>query len=247
MISIILAAGRGTRMSPLTDDTPKSLLPFKGETVLTRLIGQIDRRTKDRIIVVVGHEKDRIIDAVNSANEDRVEFIINYDYKNDVNILSLSLAVKDIDEKFIVFESDCLFDNNAMDAIFSSELDEKSSWYSIGKFFPNQVGGIVASDNNNVLDVKVVPKFESKFRNYDKLVGVLRVGPNEFANYKKYLLSEVKISTMQYYLMPWIKNLPLLPCKCTSLADFHANAFNTPSEYHKILDLFKENDCEYIT
>ena len=78
MISIILAAGRGTRMSPLTDDTPKSLLPFKGETVLTRLIGQIDRRTKDRIIVVVGHEKGRIIDAVNSENEDRGELCVAY-------------------------------------------------------------------------------------------------------------------------------------------------------------------------
>ena len=245
MISIILAAGRGTRMSPLTDDTPKSLLPFKSETLLTRLIRQIDRRTKDRIIVVVGHEKDRIIDAVNSANEDRVEFIINYDYKNDVNILSLSLSLDSIDEEFIVFESDCLFDNNAMDAIFSLELDKKSSWYTIGNFLPNQVGGIVSSDDNdNVLDVKIVPKFESKFQNYDKLVGVLKVGPNEFENFKRHLLSEVKKSTMQYYLMPWIRNLSLLPCKSTSLANFHAGAFNTPDEYRKVLEMFTEGDYD---
>ena len=43
---------------------------------------------------MVGHEKDRIINEVNSLGNNKIEFVVNDNYKNDVNILSLNLALK---------------------------------------------------------------------------------------------------------------------------------------------------------
>ena len=128
-----------------------------------------------------------------------------------------------------------------MDMIFSSTLKEKSSWYTVGGFSPGQVGGIALSDeNDNILDIDIVPSFDSKYKLYKKLIGVLRVGPKEFKEFKKYLASEVKISTMQYYLTPWINNLSALPCKSTSLSNSFSGSFNTPEDYYETLAIFKD-------
>ena len=242
---VVLAAGQGTRMSPLTDHTPKSLLPFGDSNILVRLVGQILDRFSGEVCLVVGHKKERVSNAVKDEYGDRIRIIENEHYLEDVNILSLSLAIEDEMSSFIVFESDCLLDNKAMDMIFSSNFKDVSSWYTIGTFLPGQVGGILLSDfNGDVMDIDIVPKFESRFKKYDKLLGILRVGPKEMGKFKQYISDEVKQSTKQYYLTPWIKNLSDLPCVATSLSDFNAGAFNTPDEYNKVLRMFKSNNYD---
>ena len=89
-----------------------------------------------------------------------------------------------------------------------------------------------------------MPKFESKFNNYDKFLGVLRVGPKEIRKFKKYVFNEIKKSTKQYYLTPWIKNLSFLPCVATSLSDNNVGAFNTPFEYDEVLKMFKNSNYD---
>ncbi len=239
---VVLAAGQGTRMSPLTDHTPKSLLPFGDSNILVRLIGQILDRFSGEVFVVVGHEKERVSSAVKDKYGDRISIIENDNYLDDVNILSLSLAIEGGVKSLMVFESDCILDNKAMDIIFSYKLKNVSSWYTIGPFLTTQVGGILLSDiDKNVIDIDIVPKFESKFKSYDKLLGVLRVGPKEIKKYQEHLFDEVKQSTRQYYLKPWIKNLSRLPCVATSLSNCHVGAFNTPDEYKQVLNIFESH------
>lgn len=243
---IILAAGQGTRMSPLTDHTPKSLLPIGDSTILIRLIKQILKRNTGQTTVVVGHEKERITQNIEANFGKKVNIIENNKYLDDVNILSVSLAVADNEEPFIVFESDCLFDSIAMDTVFHPSMDKVSSWYTIGSFLPSQVGGILKADNNkNVTDIRIVKDYQDKYKDYDKLVGVLKVGINEVKSYLDYLNIEVKQDTKQYYLAPWINNLPRLPCIVTSLSESNVGAFNTPEEYHEVLNLFGES-IDYV-
>lgn len=53
MKAIVLAAGRGTRMRPLTYGIPKPLLPVKGKPMLDWVIGSILHESVDEIIVAV--------------------------------------------------------------------------------------------------------------------------------------------------------------------------------------------------
>lgn len=241
---LILAAGQGKRMSPLTDIVPKPLLSFGKDSIIVRIISQIIDRFSGDISVVVGHEGARVSNEVKNAFGERVSIVNNYDYRNDVNILSLSLGL-DLDkevESFIVFESDCIFDDSAMDRIFDEKIKLSSAWFTIGSFLSSQVGGIVKTDNRGfVEDLLVVKKYKPKYNDYNKLIGVLKVGPSEVKKYVKCLKEEVKVDTNQYYLSPWIKNLSSLPCKAVSLEGCCTGAFNTPEEYYSVLNNFEKN------
>jgi choline kinase len=60
--AIILAAGSGTRLRPLTLETPKCLLDVGGQTILSRQLERIAAAGIERAVVVTGHLADRVED-----------------------------------------------------------------------------------------------------------------------------------------------------------------------------------------
>ena len=58
MRAIILAAGMGSRLRPLTDKTPKALVPFKGVPMVERVIRKLADAGISRIMVNVHHFAD---------------------------------------------------------------------------------------------------------------------------------------------------------------------------------------------
>ncbi len=61
---MILAAGVGSRLRPLTDKTPKALLKFKGKTMLEHVIDQLGNYGISEIIVNLHHHADMVEDYV---------------------------------------------------------------------------------------------------------------------------------------------------------------------------------------
>ncbi|MFW5947716.1 MAG: nucleotidyltransferase family protein [Gemmatimonadota bacterium] len=61
---MILAAGLGTRLRPLTDRVPKALVPVGGVPVLERIARRLVAAGVDRLIINVHHHADRIVDFV---------------------------------------------------------------------------------------------------------------------------------------------------------------------------------------
>ena len=57
MTAIILAAGYGTRLYPLTLDKPKALLEVGGKTILDRLVEKIELVKECKRIIIVTNEK----------------------------------------------------------------------------------------------------------------------------------------------------------------------------------------------
>ena len=60
MKAMILAAGRGERMRPLTNDTPKPLLEVAGKPLIVRLIEQLARAGVRELVINVSHFGERI-------------------------------------------------------------------------------------------------------------------------------------------------------------------------------------------
>ena len=61
MIGMVLAAGAGRRLQPLTDDLPKTLLPVDGErTILDIALANLKHVGLDEIVVVTGFAAHRI-------------------------------------------------------------------------------------------------------------------------------------------------------------------------------------------
>ena len=60
MKAIILAAGLGNRLLPLTENKPKCLVEFSGKTLLERLLKTFENCGVNDIVLVVGHKSKKI-------------------------------------------------------------------------------------------------------------------------------------------------------------------------------------------
>jgi choline kinase len=95
MKAVILAAGRGTRIEPVTHGMPKCLLDFGGRTILDYQIDGLRAAGVSRIGIVVGHRGHRIVEHIGRTFGDCLEsfhFIYNPVFATTNNIYSLWLA-----------------------------------------------------------------------------------------------------------------------------------------------------------
>jgi choline kinase len=114
--ALLLAAGTGSRLQPLTHDAPKCLTEVNGTTILRRLMRGLQLRGFKRVVVVVGHLDFCIREALlTSADGLEVEFIYSEKYRTTNNIYSLWMARQVIEEPFLLIESDLIFDTTMLD------------------------------------------------------------------------------------------------------------------------------------
>lgn len=69
---MVLAAGRGTRMMPLTESVPKPLLELEGTTILGRALDRLLDAGVGRIVVNASYLAGMIEDHVAARNDDRI-------------------------------------------------------------------------------------------------------------------------------------------------------------------------------
>ena len=110
---VILAAGKGERLGPLTRDIPKSLLQIaEGLTLLESQILSIRQAENiQEILLVVGHLAEQIEERVKSytLNSMPIRTIYNPFYEVSNNLVSLWLALPYCGEDFIVVNGDDVF------------------------------------------------------------------------------------------------------------------------------------------
>jgi len=114
--ALLLAAGAGTRLQPLTLDAPKCLTEVGGVPILERLVNHLRAQGFERLVVVIGHLGDRIQKFLQQhTGELRIDYVINPDYLTTNNIYSLWLARQQIREPFLLVESDLVFETWMLD------------------------------------------------------------------------------------------------------------------------------------
>ena len=107
--AIILAAGLGTRLRPLTNDTPKTLLTIGLRTILEHQIESLRECGIQEITMVIGHEADKIRNLC-KENSWNLNFIYNNNYSTSNNLFSLWLARETFNDGFVCLNSDIVFD-----------------------------------------------------------------------------------------------------------------------------------------
>lgn len=235
---IILAAGSGTRMGELTSNTHKSLLKInEHDSFLSKLLHQLNEYEISKIVVVTGYCSQDIENTV-SQFQQNFEIVHNDKFKQDTNIYSLKLALDKLSsaENTIIIEADTIIDDLALKDIYFSSTQDKSIWYTRGKFTPTQYGGILNSkDDNKIDDIRIVSEYSEIYKDYYKLLGITTIGKNEFDTYRSLVNQYVEHTIKQYYLIPWIKNLKSLPCEMFDLREDLVNSINTSEEYYHYL------------
>ena len=109
MKAIILAAGVGKRLWPITQHRPKCLIEIGGQSLLHRYLECLASLSIPRAEIVVGYKQEMIRKAVETnAFGLRVNFLVNEQFHRG-SISSLWVARKALDDDVIVMDADVLF------------------------------------------------------------------------------------------------------------------------------------------
>ena len=106
--AIIMAAGRGERMRPLTLETPKPLIPVNGIRMIDSVVRALHKNGISEIHVVVGYKKDLF--ARLESDYPGLKLIENPDYDRCNNISSLYYA-REFLEDCIILDGDQIIRN----------------------------------------------------------------------------------------------------------------------------------------
>jgi choline kinase len=119
MKAVILAAGQGTRIRSVHGERPKCLIEVDNTTILDHQLEALSRVGINEVAIVVGYEKEQIINHVTSrklSNVQRVHFIENPAFAISNNIYSLWLALDWLrGDSFIVLNADVIFGADVLD------------------------------------------------------------------------------------------------------------------------------------
>jgi D-glycero-D-manno-heptose 1,7-bisphosphate phosphatase len=104
--AVILAGGRGTRLRPITDTIPKAMVPFHGKPFLGYLVDMLRDQGFDRVLMLLGHLPDVIIDHFGDGRRYGVD--VSYDIlaPDDLTAYRVQHAQHLIDDTFLLMYCD---------------------------------------------------------------------------------------------------------------------------------------------
>jgi histidinol-phosphate/aromatic aminotransferase/cobyric acid decarboxylase-like protein/choline kinase len=154
MKAIILAAGYGNRMRPLTDSQHKTLLNIGNRTIIERIIDGLVENGIRSIIVGLGYRAEQLTAFLNERYGKVCEFtfVINERYRETNNIYSLSLIFEKsvIDDDVILIESDLVYEPAVIEKVIRSEY---SNVALVDRYRSGMDGTVVSLDGDVVTSV----------------------------------------------------------------------------------------------
>ena len=146
MRAIILAAGMGTRLRPITLTTPKSLIKIGNETLIERQIHFLREKGIDEIIIVTGHlaEKFEFL-----KDKYQVTLVHNDKYAIYNNFYTMYLVKQYLSNTYVIDADNYLVDN------FLSNNLETSTYFSAYKTNFKQEWVLHTNSDSFVTDITI--------------------------------------------------------------------------------------------
>jgi choline kinase len=115
--AVILVAGIGSRLRPITDTRPKALAPVGDETILGRAVRLLLDFGISRLILATGYREDAVRAAL-AELESEVIYCPNPRYDNTQNSVSLALCREAVGGRsFFKLDGDVVFDAELLERI----------------------------------------------------------------------------------------------------------------------------------
>ena len=186
----------GKRLGELTKGNTKCMIEVGGETLISRLLRQLDRQHLSRIVMVIGYKAQELRDYLATLpTTTPIEFIENTIYDKTNNIYSLYMA-KDYlcAEDTLLFESDIIMEDAVINKLVNNPYPNLAL---VDKFESWMDGTVVTLDSENRI-LRFIPN--SQFR-YEEI-------PQYYKTVNIYKFSR-DFSTNMY--------VPFLEAYCTAL------------------------------
>lgn len=124
MKAVILDAGEGKRLRPLTSLKPKCLLKLNDVTILEHQLMNLIKCGIRNVVIVVGYHAGQIFEVIENKDSDlEIEFIQNPIYYKTNTVYSLWLAGKRIEDNFVFLNGDVVFHKEVLERLLKSHYD----------------------------------------------------------------------------------------------------------------------------
>ncbi|MBN2782743.1 MAG: phosphocholine cytidylyltransferase family protein [Campylobacterales bacterium] len=120
MKAIILAAGQGSRLRPLTNDKPKCMVEYKNKSIIDYILTSMNSCNLSNITIVDGYKKEVLEDYLKEKN---ISFYTNENY-NSTNMVSTLFCAKEfMDDDLIISYADIVYDKKILQKLIDSKDD----------------------------------------------------------------------------------------------------------------------------
>lgn len=180
MKAIILAAGQGTRLRPLTNDKPKCMVKYKEKAIITYILDVMDKSTVDKVAVVNGYKKEVLEDFL---KERSVSSFTNSLFDKTNMVATLFSAVEFMDDDIIISYADIVYKEEVLDKLIQAEDDfcvvVDKDWKELWQARMDEP--LNDAETLKVMDEKIV-ELGKKPKSYDEIegqyIGLIKISKN---------------------------------------------------------------------
>jgi glucose-1-phosphate thymidylyltransferase long form len=155
MQAVVLAAGEGTRLRPLTEDKPKGMVEVAGKPILTYCFEHLVELGAEKLVVIVGYRKQNII----SHYGDEFEGVpITYAHQREQNGLAHALlkAEEHVDDDFMLMLGDNIFQANLQDVVSRQQEDRADAAFLVEEVEWEEASRYGVCDTNDYGEIEEV-------------------------------------------------------------------------------------------
>lgn len=156
MKALILAAGLGTRLAPITDSCPKSMVPVNGKPIIQKQIENLLENNITDITVVGGYLYEVLENFIHDKYPD-VKMINSVDYASTNNMYSAFLGKDYVgDDEFLMMNADVYYDSSVIKYLL--EFDKPNAIVTdIGNYLEESMK-VIEKDGRLVEIAKTITK-----------------------------------------------------------------------------------------
>ena len=237
---VLLAAGRGSRMSGANGVGPKCLMPSGKGTVLSQIVEGILRLSPQKICIFGGYGADQLQEYIDGAPwRNSVTMIKNDKYSMDRNIFSALLGQRKVQGNggILFVETDTHLAPAAWKVIGAGLTLGKSFICVSQSYSRKNTGGYVLTDKHGrVTEIGYQPKFITRLEGADRMAGMFFVAAEEVRAERELREKAVKISIEDYYFASLIGYEDDFDFRTVTIPKNQIGAFNTKAEYAETME-----------
>lgn len=163
MQAVILAAGQGSRLRPLTDYRPKCLVEVQGKPLLQYQLEALSAVGVPKCIIVVGHRAAQVRNYFGKHFRGLdITYVENEIYDRTNNIYSLWLARHEVTEDMLLLEGDLIFEPDLLTNLLDLPCDNAA----VVDGFQSFMNGTVILARGDVADAMVLKRDQPEGFNY---------------------------------------------------------------------------------
>jgi len=220
---VILAAGLGVRLKPLTDEEPKCLTEVCGRTILEQTLEVLEKNGIKETVIVVGYLGDVIINRIGKKYKSmKITYVWNKIYDKTNSMYSAWLARRYLEKGAILIEGDTIFEESLIKELLG--MPGENAYWAESVFIEKYNGSMATTDKENrIINVEIVRGRLKEYKsNFFKSTGVLKVTPGYGRAFSHWLDDDVKKGNVSiYYDLVIAKHLndhPIYVCDVTEKA-----------------------------